>query len=94
MEFSRTFKRILFLNRDIEKIPAPVRSHISSPKSPNLSPSRQDGRQAHQELRWPSGKILASGQEIWMPATRCAGFVQAESVILDQTFSRWCGAND
>ncbi|GBO46436.1 hypothetical protein AVEN_45175-1, partial [Araneus ventricosus] len=31
--------------RNIEKIPAPLRSHISSPKSPNLSPSCQDGLQ-------------------------------------------------
>ncbi|GBO24400.1 hypothetical protein AVEN_117107-1 [Araneus ventricosus] len=30
--------RIFSSNRDIEKIPAPLRSHISSP---NLSPSRQ-----------------------------------------------------
>ncbi|GBO05097.1 hypothetical protein AVEN_151263-1 [Araneus ventricosus] len=30
--------RIFSPNRDIEKIPAPLRSHISSPKSPNLSP--------------------------------------------------------
>ncbi|GBM60962.1 hypothetical protein AVEN_90166-1 [Araneus ventricosus] len=37
--------RILSPNRDIEKIPAPLRSHISSPKSPNLSPSRQNGCQ-------------------------------------------------
>ncbi|GBM34869.1 hypothetical protein AVEN_25812-1 [Araneus ventricosus] len=41
MESSSTFKRISFANRDIEKIPAPLRSHISSPKSPSL----QDGRQ-------------------------------------------------
>ncbi|GBO08712.1 hypothetical protein AVEN_217216-1, partial [Araneus ventricosus] len=33
--------RIFSPNRDIEKIPAPLRSHISSPKSPNFSPSRQ-----------------------------------------------------
>ncbi|GBN32897.1 hypothetical protein AVEN_1699-1, partial [Araneus ventricosus] len=38
MESSNTFKRISSANRDIEKIPAPLRSHISSPKSPNLSP--------------------------------------------------------
>ncbi|GBO02311.1 hypothetical protein AVEN_30451-1 [Araneus ventricosus] len=31
--------RIFSPNRDIEKIPAPLRSHISSRKSPNLSPS-------------------------------------------------------
>ncbi|GBM63341.1 hypothetical protein AVEN_51364-1 [Araneus ventricosus] len=37
--------RIFSPNRDIEKVPAPLRSHISSPKSPNLSPSRQDGCQ-------------------------------------------------
>ncbi|GBL79990.1 hypothetical protein AVEN_29015-1 [Araneus ventricosus] len=30
--------RIFSPNRDIEKIPAPLRSHISSPKSPRLSP--------------------------------------------------------
>ncbi|GBN55804.1 hypothetical protein AVEN_270986-1 [Araneus ventricosus] len=30
--------RIFSPNRDIEKIPAPLRSHISSPKSPSLSP--------------------------------------------------------
>ncbi|GBM97651.1 hypothetical protein AVEN_68131-1 [Araneus ventricosus] len=30
--------RIFSPNRDIEKIPAPLRSHISSPRSPNLSP--------------------------------------------------------
>ncbi|GBO39703.1 hypothetical protein AVEN_246484-1, partial [Araneus ventricosus] len=33
--------RIFSPNKDIEKIPAPLRSHISSPKSPSL----QDGRQ-------------------------------------------------
>ncbi|GBM96719.1 hypothetical protein AVEN_79648-1 [Araneus ventricosus] len=38
-------RRIFSPNRDIEKIPAPLRSHISSPKSPNLSPSRRGGRQ-------------------------------------------------
>ncbi|GBO28302.1 hypothetical protein AVEN_241363-1 [Araneus ventricosus] len=37
-ESTSTFERISFANRDIEKIPAPLRSHISSPKSPNLSP--------------------------------------------------------
>ncbi|GBM07942.1 hypothetical protein AVEN_232383-1 [Araneus ventricosus] len=36
MESSTTFKRIFSPNTDIEKIPAPLRSHISSP---NLSPS-------------------------------------------------------
>ncbi|GBL85612.1 hypothetical protein AVEN_193082-1 [Araneus ventricosus] len=35
MESSSTFKRISSANRDIEKIPAPLRSHISSP---SLSP--------------------------------------------------------
>ncbi|GBN15397.1 hypothetical protein AVEN_98854-1 [Araneus ventricosus] len=30
--------RILSPNRDIEKIPAPLRSHVSSTKSPSLSP--------------------------------------------------------
>ncbi|GBN28440.1 hypothetical protein AVEN_8135-1 [Araneus ventricosus] len=35
MESSSTFKRISSSNRDIEKIPAPLRSHISSP---SLSP--------------------------------------------------------
>ncbi|GBM71720.1 hypothetical protein AVEN_83481-1 [Araneus ventricosus] len=34
--------RIFSPNRDIEKIPVPLRSHISSP---NFSPSCQDGRQ-------------------------------------------------
>ncbi|GBM89959.1 hypothetical protein AVEN_43399-1 [Araneus ventricosus] len=39
METSSTFKRISSPNRDIEKIPAPLRSHISSPRwSPSLSP--------------------------------------------------------
>ncbi|GBN86926.1 hypothetical protein AVEN_168691-1 [Araneus ventricosus] len=31
MESNSTFKRIFFANGDIEKIPAPLRSHISSP---------------------------------------------------------------
>ncbi|GBO28907.1 hypothetical protein AVEN_107136-1 [Araneus ventricosus] len=35
MDSSTTFKRIFSPNRDIEKIPAPLRSHTSSP---NLSP--------------------------------------------------------
>ncbi|GBL96404.1 hypothetical protein AVEN_43721-1 [Araneus ventricosus] len=35
MESSSTFKRISSANRDIEKMPAPLRSHISSPKSPS-----------------------------------------------------------
>ncbi|GBN67570.1 hypothetical protein AVEN_68266-1 [Araneus ventricosus] len=35
MESSNTFKRSSSANRDIEKIPAPLRSHISSP---NFSP--------------------------------------------------------
>ncbi|GBO46813.1 hypothetical protein AVEN_243166-1 [Araneus ventricosus] len=34
MESSSTFKRIFSPNGNIEKIPAPLRSHISSPKSP------------------------------------------------------------
>ncbi|GBM86403.1 hypothetical protein AVEN_247442-1 [Araneus ventricosus] len=38
--------RIFSPNRDIEKIPAPLRSHISSPKS---SPNRQDGRQVRRQ---------------------------------------------
>ncbi|GBN58545.1 hypothetical protein AVEN_140624-1 [Araneus ventricosus] len=38
-------------NRDIEKIPAPSRSHISSPKLPNFSPSCQDGRQSQGSRR-------------------------------------------
>ncbi|GBL94661.1 hypothetical protein AVEN_83977-1 [Araneus ventricosus] len=38
MESSGTFKRISSPNRDIETIPAPLRSHISSPKTPNFSP--------------------------------------------------------
>ncbi|GBM37774.1 hypothetical protein AVEN_25886-1 [Araneus ventricosus] len=33
MEASRAFKRVSSANGDIEKIPAPLRSHISSPKS-------------------------------------------------------------
>ncbi|GBN17399.1 hypothetical protein AVEN_61818-1 [Araneus ventricosus] len=33
MESSSTFKRISSANRDIEKIPAHLRSHISSPRS-------------------------------------------------------------
>ncbi|GBN13724.1 hypothetical protein AVEN_60067-1 [Araneus ventricosus] len=37
-ESSSTCKRISSANRDIDKIPAPLRFHISSPKSPNLSP--------------------------------------------------------
>ncbi|GBN15408.1 hypothetical protein AVEN_187088-1 [Araneus ventricosus] len=40
MESSSTFKRIFSPNGNIEKIPAPLRSHISSPKWL----SRQDGR--------------------------------------------------
>ncbi|GBN63210.1 Eukaryotic translation initiation factor 2A [Araneus ventricosus] len=47
MQSSSTFERISSPNRDIEKIPAPLRSHISSPKSPNLLPSRQDSRQVY-----------------------------------------------
>ncbi|GBM82061.1 hypothetical protein AVEN_224079-1 [Araneus ventricosus] len=35
MESSSTFKRISSANREIEKIPASLRSHISSPKSPS-----------------------------------------------------------
>ncbi|GBM20304.1 hypothetical protein AVEN_195865-1 [Araneus ventricosus] len=42
MESSSTFKHNFSPNGNIEKIPAPLRSHISSP---NLSPSSQDGRQ-------------------------------------------------
>ncbi|GBN47645.1 hypothetical protein AVEN_208466-1 [Araneus ventricosus] len=38
MELSTTFKCIFSPNRNIEKIPAPLRSYISSGKSPNLSP--------------------------------------------------------
>ncbi|GBM16906.1 hypothetical protein AVEN_267303-1 [Araneus ventricosus] len=39
MESSSTFKRISFAKRDIEKIPAPLRSHILSPRwSPSLTP--------------------------------------------------------
>ncbi|GBM54565.1 hypothetical protein AVEN_157069-1 [Araneus ventricosus] len=34
MESSSTFKRISSANRDIEKFPAPLRSHISLSKSP------------------------------------------------------------
>ncbi|GBO25815.1 hypothetical protein AVEN_31292-1 [Araneus ventricosus] len=43
--------RIFSPNRDIVKIPAPLRSHISSPKSPNFSPSRQDFRQGQGSRR-------------------------------------------
>ncbi|GBL91517.1 hypothetical protein AVEN_136979-1 [Araneus ventricosus] len=50
MESSSTCKRIYSPNRDIEKIPAPLRSHISSP---NLSPSRQDDRQFVAKVRGP-----------------------------------------
>ncbi|GBN95782.1 hypothetical protein AVEN_12238-1 [Araneus ventricosus] len=38
MESSSTFKHISSPTRGIEKIPAPLISHISSPKSPSLSP--------------------------------------------------------
>ncbi|GBO17058.1 hypothetical protein AVEN_183057-1 [Araneus ventricosus] len=38
-------------NRDIEKIPATLKSHISPPKSPNFSPSRQDGCQGQGSRR-------------------------------------------
>ncbi|GBO30669.1 hypothetical protein AVEN_205361-1 [Araneus ventricosus] len=38
MESSSSFKRIFSPNGSVEKIPAPLKSHISSPKSPNLSP--------------------------------------------------------
>ncbi|GBN79217.1 hypothetical protein AVEN_204213-1, partial [Araneus ventricosus] len=48
MESSSTFKRITSANRDIEKIPAPLRFHISSP---NFSPSRQDGHQGQGSRR-------------------------------------------
>ncbi|GBM38723.1 hypothetical protein AVEN_176845-1 [Araneus ventricosus] len=40
--------RIFSLIRDIGKIPAPLRSHISSP---NFSPSRQNGRQGQGSRR-------------------------------------------
>ncbi|GBO41283.1 hypothetical protein AVEN_236847-1 [Araneus ventricosus] len=40
--------RIFSPNRDIEKIPAPLRFHVSSLKSPNLSPSRQLRRQSQE----------------------------------------------
>ncbi|GBN00228.1 hypothetical protein AVEN_38743-1 [Araneus ventricosus] len=39
MESSSTFKCISSANGDIEKIPAPLRSHISLSKSPRWSPS-------------------------------------------------------
>ncbi|GBL92735.1 hypothetical protein AVEN_119121-1 [Araneus ventricosus] len=48
MESSSTFKRISSPNRDIEKIPASLRSHIASPK---LSPNRQDGHQGQGSRR-------------------------------------------
>ncbi|GBN69611.1 hypothetical protein AVEN_25775-1 [Araneus ventricosus] len=38
MESSNTFKRISSANRDIDKIPSPFRSHISSPRLPRWSP--------------------------------------------------------
>ncbi|GBM57507.1 hypothetical protein AVEN_137939-1 [Araneus ventricosus] len=50
-ESSSTFKHISSANRDIKKISSPLRSHISSPKSPNLSPSRQNGRQGQGSRR-------------------------------------------
>ncbi|GBM52750.1 hypothetical protein AVEN_238723-1 [Araneus ventricosus] len=60
-ESSSTFKHISSANREIEKIPAPLRSHISSPKSPNLSPIRQDGRQVcHQGQESRSGCCRSS----------------------------------
>ncbi|GBM16355.1 hypothetical protein AVEN_179372-1 [Araneus ventricosus] len=48
MESFSTFERISSANRDIEKIPAHLRSHILSPK---LSPSRHDGRQGQGSRR-------------------------------------------
>ncbi|GBO24935.1 hypothetical protein AVEN_124176-1 [Araneus ventricosus] len=42
MESPSTFKRISSPNRDIEKIPTPLRSLILSPKLPNLSPRSGD----------------------------------------------------
>ncbi|GBM57205.1 hypothetical protein AVEN_29957-1 [Araneus ventricosus] len=46
MESSSTFKRIFSPNGNIEKIPAPLRSHISSP---NFLPSGQDGCQVSRQ---------------------------------------------
>ncbi|GBN30800.1 hypothetical protein AVEN_158841-1 [Araneus ventricosus] len=54
MDSSSTFKRISSANRDIEKIPAPLRSHISSPKSPNLWP------------RWSPSSSPRSGVQTWL----------------------------
>ncbi|GBM63344.1 hypothetical protein AVEN_51366-1 [Araneus ventricosus] len=46
--------RIFSPNRDIEKIPAPLRSHISSPKSPNLL------------ARWSLSLSPRSGNQTWL----------------------------
>ncbi|GBN14583.1 hypothetical protein AVEN_230433-1 [Araneus ventricosus] len=51
MESSSKFKRISSANRDIEKIPAPLRSHIS----PNLSP-----RELSSEIREKTGQEVIS----------------------------------
>ncbi|GBN95471.1 hypothetical protein AVEN_150294-1 [Araneus ventricosus] len=40
MELSSTFKCFFSPDRNIEKIPAPLRSHISSPKSPRSGTRR------------------------------------------------------
>ncbi|GBM73585.1 hypothetical protein AVEN_140219-1 [Araneus ventricosus] len=53
MESSSTFKRISSTKRDIEKIPAPLRSHILSPRN-WVFPSADDYRRAydgHWEIR-------------------------------------------
>ncbi|GBN39710.1 hypothetical protein AVEN_139283-1 [Araneus ventricosus] len=52
--FPPSSKRIYSPNRDIEKIPAPLRSHISPPKTPNLSPSCQICRQGQGTRRQSS----------------------------------------
>ncbi|GBN14987.1 hypothetical protein AVEN_17508-1 [Araneus ventricosus] len=46
--------RIFSPNRYIEMIPAPLRSHISSPKTPNLSP------------RWSPSLSPRSGNQTWL----------------------------
>ncbi|GBM57287.1 hypothetical protein AVEN_115612-1 [Araneus ventricosus] len=47
MESSSTFKRISSANRDIEKIPAPLRSHISSPSRQGQGSRRGCCRSSH-----------------------------------------------
>ncbi|GBO46435.1 hypothetical protein AVEN_201116-1 [Araneus ventricosus] len=49
MEFSRTFERISFPNRDIEKRVAFSGIIYLPSRSPNLSPIRQNGRQVFRQ---------------------------------------------